>query len=288
MNRVAVLGLGAMGERMARNLVRAGYEVVVFNRSPEKVASLLAAGAKAAASPRDAAAESDIIVSMVTDDEASRAIWLDESRGAVRGISKGKVAVEMSTLTPAWVRELAGVVEGAGGEFVDAPVVGSRPQAEAGQLVVLAGGEEQTIKEVAHVFAAIAAATHRVGDTGTGAAAKLVVNYLFATQVVAMAELLSVTRRFGIDDATLTGVLGSLPVTSPGAIGALKLMLSGNYAPMFPISLVAKDLHYFARLANEVSANVPIGNAVKQAYQRAGEAGFGGDNIHGVYRAYAA
>ena len=159
MNKVAFLGIGAMGERMARNLLRAGYQLAVFNRSHSKTATLRSEGATVYESPRDAAAVSDIVISMVTDDSASREVWLDARSGALAAVGKGKTCIEMSTVTPAWVRELASRVQASGGAFVEAPVVGSRPQAEAGQLVVLAGGEPQIVEQTAHVFAASSAAT---------------------------------------------------------------------------------------------------------------------------------
>ena len=288
MNKIAFLGLGAMGERMARSLSRAGYELAVFNRSAGRAVSLTTLGAHCFDTPRDAASESDIVISMVTDDTASRAIWLDEGRGALSGIKEGKICIEMGTVTPAWARELAARVHAAGAEFIDAPVVGSRPQAESGQLVILAGGDQHVVDRVEHVFSAMATATHYMGPTGSGATSKLLVNFLFATQIAAMAELLALSRSCGMEDAAIAGLLGALPVTSPAAAGALKMMVAGTYAPMFPIDLVIKDLGYFDALAIDARATAPVGAAIRGLYEKASAAGFGGDNIHGVLQAYAA
>ncbi len=288
MNRVAFLGLGAMGARMARNLLRAGYQLAVFNRTYDKTHPLCSDGAQVFKSAREAVGASDIVISMVTDDQASREVWFDEREGALRGIETGKVCIEMSTLTRAWVCELAGAVRAAGGGFIDAPVVGSRPQADSGQLVILAGGNGQDVQHVEHVFAAMAATTHHLGPVGAGSTAKLAVNFLFATQVAAVAELLMLVRHNGMDDATIINLLAALPVTSPAALGTLRLMATANYAPMFPIDLVIKDLGYFAQLAIGAGAGAPVTKAVRNMYAKASASGFGGDNIHGVVQAYAA
>ena len=105
MNKISFLGLGAMGERMARSLSRAGYKLTVFNRSADRAVSLVELGARSFDTPRDAVSDSDIVISMVTDDGASRAIWLDEHHGALNGIKKGHICIEMSTVTPAWARD---------------------------------------------------------------------------------------------------------------------------------------------------------------------------------------
>lgn len=288
MNKIAFLGLGAMGERMARSLSRAGYELALFNRSAGRAIALTSLGARCFDTPRDAATEGDIVISMLTDDNASRAVWLDEGHGALNGIKEGNICVEMGTVTPAWARELAARVHAAGAAFIDAPVVGSRPQAESGQLVILAGGDRQVVDQVEHVFSAMATATHYMGPTGAGATSKLLVNFLFATQVAAMAELLALSRSCGTEDAVIACLLGALPVTSPAAAGALKMMMAGTYAPMFPIDLVIKDLRYFDALAIGARATAPVGAAIRGLYEKASAAGFGGDNIHGVVQAYSA
>jgi len=288
MNEIAFLGTGAMGERMARNLLRAGYQLAVFNRSHSKTATLRSEGAIVYESPRDAAAASDIVISMVTDDTASRDVWLDARSGALAAVGHGKTCIEMSTVTPAWVRHLASRVEAAGGAFVEAPVVGSRPQAEAGQLIVLAGGEPQIVEQVGHVFAAISVATRHLGPVGSGATAKLAVNFLFATQVAAMAELLVLMRKDGMPDNKIADLMNGLPVTSPAAAGALKQMFAGTYAPLFPIDLVVKDLRYFAGLATGGGSVTPVADAVRGVYEAASAGGFGDDNIHGVVQTYSA
>src|SRR5688572_1086730 len=144
---LAFLGLGIMGGGMARRLLSAGFSVAVYNRNRAKAQALAAEGAVVARSPREAAAGADIIFSMVADDVASRAMWLGRE-GALAGATRGAVMVECSTLTVAWVSELADTVGAAGGEFVDAPVAGSKQAAADGELVFIVGGSDGALEKI--------------------------------------------------------------------------------------------------------------------------------------------
>src|SRR5208282_5279065 len=144
--RVAFLGLGTMGAGMARRLLSHDFPLTVFNRNPDKAAPFAAAGARVASTAREAASGAEVIMSMVADDQASRAIWLGPD-GALAGAASGAVCIESSTLSVGWVRELA-IAVGGGGELVDAPVTGSKPQAAAGEVNFLAGGSAAAIEKV--------------------------------------------------------------------------------------------------------------------------------------------
>ena len=146
MSKVAFLGLGAMGSRMAANLLKAGHELTVWNLRPEAANKLAAAGAKAVTTPREAAEGNDFIMAMVSNDEASQQVWLDATHGALAGMKPGAVAIESSTLTPEWIRELGNAMSKSGIDLLEAPVSGSTPHAENAQLVFLVGGDVQTLK----------------------------------------------------------------------------------------------------------------------------------------------
>src|SRR5919109_4498430 len=141
MDEIAVLGLGAMGSRMAANLVKAGYGVRVWNRTADAATPLVEAGARQAPSPREAAAGAAFVIAMLRDDEASRKVWLDPENGAFRALDPQAVAIESSTLTLDWIRNLGQAAAEQGLSLLEAPVAGSRPQAEAGQLIYLCGGK---------------------------------------------------------------------------------------------------------------------------------------------------
>ncbi|MEM1126356.1 MAG: NAD(P)-dependent oxidoreductase [Bacteroidota bacterium] len=282
---ISLLGLGAMGTRMAHRLLGAGHAVTVYNRTPARAASLVDAGATHVATPREAAAASEVVVAMVTDDAASRAVWTGP-RGALAGLQPGALAIEASTLTPAWVHELAALVTSRDAAFLDAPVVGSRPQAEAGSLAVLVGGTEAEVARAQPVFEAIGGAVLHAGPTGHGAVLKLIVNALFGIQVAAVAELLAFARQAGMEETHAAELLGQLPVTSPAAKGALGAIVARRFAPLFPIDLVAKDFRYATEAASEADAPTPTAAAVRRVYEQAVEAGYGGDNVTGVAQLY--
>lgn len=282
MSKIAILGLGAIGSRMTQNLLKAGHEVFVYNRTAERVKPLETEGAKRVNSPREAAEQADTIISMVTDDDASHAIWLDEETGALGGLDEGSIAIESSTLTPGWVHQLAEKITATGAEFLDAPVVGSRPQAEAGQLTYLVGGSEETLNKVHNILSAMGGAIHYIGPVGSGMVMKLAVNATFGVQVAAFAEILGMVRKSGVDLARAVEVLGGLPTTSPALKMAMGHITSRTFAPLFPINLVEKDFRYVVESSKLVNAPLPTSSAVWDVFAEAKRKGYGDDNISGV------
>src|SRR5512143_717389 len=150
MANVTLLGTGAMGSRMARRLIDAKHAVTVWNRTREKIAPLVAAGAVAAQTAAEAVKDSELVIAMLRDDKASREVWLDS--GALDAMPKNAVAIESSTVTVAWIRQLAEECAKRGIAFLDAPVAGSLPQAEAGQLIFLAGGDDGIVERVSPIL----------------------------------------------------------------------------------------------------------------------------------------
>ena len=282
-SRVCVLGLGAMGSRMAERLRAAGRSVTVWNRGPGPREAMAAAGFEVADTPRAAAEGAGVVVAMVRDDEASRATW-GGADGALAGLAPDAVAVEASTLTPGRVRELAEEVAARGGAFVEAPVVGSRPQAEAGQLVTLAAGEASALERARPVLEAWSGRVVPLGEPGRAAVAKLAVNAFFATQVAAAAEAADLLRRAGVADEAWLELLGGLPVTSAPVAAALQGIAAARWSPAFPVELVEKDLGYALATAEELGATRPVTAAVHGLYNAAREAGHGDLNLHAVAR----
>jgi 3-hydroxyisobutyrate dehydrogenase len=281
MARMAVLGLGAMGSRMALRLIAAGHQVTVWNRSPTAAAALQAEGAIPAETPREAASGAGIVIAMLRDDGASRTVWTDGEEGALAGLGAEALAVECSTLSPGWMRDLAAAAAGAGRAFLAAPLVGSRPQAEAGALVFLAGGGAAEVARAEPVLRAMGSAVHHVGDAPAAATAKLVVNALFAVQVAAVAELLGLLRRAGADPARVLEAMAATPVLSGAAGGAARGMLAGAFAPQFPVGLVRKDLGYATALAR-----APMTAAAAAVLEEAAARGLEGENLTAVAKLY--
>lgn len=283
--KITVLGLGAMGSRMAANLLKTGHAVTVWNRSPEAAATLVAQGAKQAPTPREAVAEADFVISMVRDDEASRHVWLAPGSGALEGIRKEAIAIESSTLTPAWIGELGAAFSRHGASLIDAPVAGSRMQAEAGQLVYLVGGDEAIVQKAEPVLKDMGSAVHHVGSLGSGALVKLATNAMLGVQLTTIAELIGLLEKSGADTARAIKAIASTAVWSPAANNLSAGMLAGNFAPQFPVGLIEKDFGYAAALAGSPDA-APTINAARKIFQRAIAAGLEDQNMTAVVRLF--
>ncbi|MGH1345583.1 MAG: NAD(P)-dependent oxidoreductase [Nannocystales bacterium] len=283
---IAVLGLGAMGARMAARLLEAGFEVRAYNRTKTRGDALQQRGATICASAREAARGADVVLSMVRDDQASRSVWLDPEHGALAGMSERAIGMESSTLSPPCIHELAEAFAARRMRLVDAPVVGTRPQADAGSLVFLVGGEDASVQALKPVFDATGGAVHHLGPLGKGSAMKLAVNALFAIQVASLGELLGSLARGGIEPAAAMEVLGGLAVTSPAAKGTGGLMVREEYSPLFPVELVAKDLGYASAEASRLGGSAPISSAAADVFAAATKQGYGAENLVAVAKLY--
>ena len=284
MTKITVLGMGAMGSRMALSLLKAEHEVTVWNRSIDKTETVRQAGAKVAHTPREAAKDAEFVISMVRDDAASEEVWLSDT-GALAGIDKKAIAIESSTLTVAWTKELGAKFTQQGIDFIDAPVAGTRPQAEAAKLIYFVGGDVAVYDRAKPILQAMGSKINHVGDVGSGMAVKLAVNSLFAIQVSAMAELFEMMHQSGLDEARAIEILADTPVCSPAAAMAGKAIAAQKFAPLFPIELVEKDLNYaLESLSNP--ENLSLINATQGIYAKAIEQGYGEDNITGVAQLY--
>lgn len=282
--RVAVLGMGAMGSRMAISLLRAGHSVTVWNRTAARARPLVEQGATAAGSPYEAAKGAEIVLAAVRDNEASRRVWLSPDDGALMAMSAEAIGLESSTLTPTWVRELASVFAAGGVPFLDAPVVGTRAQADTVSLIHLVGGDATTLARAQPVLTAIGNVAHHVGGVGSGAAMKLLVNALLTIQVATMGELLGAAERLGLDRRRASDIIVEMPSCSVSAKGAAMAMLARNFAPAFPIELVEKDLGYLALEAGAEA--LPVSAAALGVFERALSAGLASENMTAVAKLY--
>lgn len=285
MINIAFLGLGAMGSRMALNLVKAGHNVTVWNREPTAAMELVAKGAKQAHSPRDAAMGAAFVFAMVRDDGASRQVWLDPENGALAGMAEGSVAIESSTLSPSWVRELGNETRKCGVSLLEAPVSGSRQQAESAQLIYLIGGDQPTFDRCEPLLKVLGSALHFVGPLGTGSLVKLGTNALLGIQVTVLAELMGILQRHGADASRVFDVIGQTAVSSPAARQMASLMLAGDISPKFPVELIEKDFGYAMDAAGSREA-APTISAARDIFQKAIRHGLGPSNMTSVMRLF--
>ncbi len=284
-NKIALLGTGAMGSRMGMRLLAAGHELSVWNRTPGKTAELAAAGAAVSDSPAAAAEGADYIISMVRDDDASRDVWL-AAEGALNTMAQEAIAIECSTLSLPWVRTLAETFEAAGRAFADAPLAGSRPQAEAGALIFFLGCREVDLERLSALLSPMAGAVHRSGQAGSGMVMKLTVNALFGVQLAAVAELIGFLNTAGLNINDAIETLAATPVCSPAMGHAASAMISGQWLPAFPVDLVAKDFELIGRSSDLLQASLPVSRSAGRVYAQGVAQGFSADNITGIVQLY--
>ncbi len=279
MTTIAFLGLGAMGIRMAKHLIDAGHDIAVWNRTASTAAPLIDAGARRAETPREAAKGADIAIAVVRDNDASEHVWLNPETGALAGMDKGALAIECSTVTPDHIAMLSTTMETAGVSLVDAPIAGSRPQAEAGQLVFLISGTDDAMARATPVLETIGSKAVPVGPSGHAAALKLANNALLGIQVAAMAELLPMMRKSGLDLERCIAILEASPILSGFAAMASRGMIAGNVPPMFPIDLLRKDGGYVTEIASKAGQSLPMTTRMNQTLDEAISGGLGDENF---------
>lgn len=279
--RVALLGLGTMGRGMARNLLKAGYPVAVYNRTRSKAEPLAKDGAMVADTPGAAAAKADVVLAMLADDGASRAAWL-EPQGALAAMQPGAVAVECSTLSPDWVSELDAAARGRGLRLIEAPVTGSRAQAQAGQLNFLVGADTETLERVAPVLRCMGKEILHLGTAGSGAQLKLINNYLCAAQVASFAEALAWIERTSLNrEAALEFLKKGAPAS--GILNATAdRMTKRAYEVNFLLRLMTKDLRYARAAAAQRGVQLSMAEPAEAMFRRAEEQGYGEQDMSAV------
>jgi 3-hydroxyisobutyrate dehydrogenase len=272
---VALLGLGIMGTGMAGRLLEAGVPLTVYNRSRARADALASKGARIAGTPREAAAGAAVVISMVADDQASRAVWTGED-GALPASGRGSVLIESSTITVGWARELAGMAADRGCECLDAPVAGSRTHAASGELLFMVGGEAATLDRVRGVLAPMARGIVHVGATGSGARLKLINNFMAASQAAAFAEALALIEKSGLDPAAALDVLTNGAPGSPIVKWMAQRMTERAYdPPNFALRLMIKDLRYALGEAAAYGLPFDMARATLGLFERADAAGHG-------------
>jgi 3-hydroxyisobutyrate dehydrogenase/2-hydroxy-3-oxopropionate reductase len=277
---VAVLGTGRMGAAMVRRLAGAGFDLVVWNRDASKAeACAELAGARVAASPAEAAADAGVVISSLADDTAVRDVYAE----LPAGLRAGAVALEMSTIAPDTVREVAPAVEGAGAALLDAPVSGSVVRVESGELGIMVGGDAGALERARPVLEALATKVIHMGGLGAGAVAKLAVNSIVHSLVVSVSEALVLAERAGIERSTAYEVFASGAAAAPFVLYKRAAFERPDEAPVaFALDLVAKDLDLILALASEVGAPMPQAETNRAEVGSAVDAGFGSRDMSAV------
>jgi 3-hydroxyisobutyrate dehydrogenase-like beta-hydroxyacid dehydrogenase len=276
--KVAVVGLGAMGSRIARRLLGAGHELVVWNRSPAKAEPLVEAGAVAEQTPAEAARAADAVVLMVADPRALRAVTEGDD-GVLAGATPGTTVIQMSTVGPADVAELASRVP-EGVELLDAPVLGSVSEAEAGRLRVFASGPAELVEKWTPFLSALGPVLH-VGPVGAGTAAKLVANSTLLGSLGILGEALALGRALGLRSDKTFEILSAAPIAAQ-AERRREPFESGEYPLRFTLSLARKDADLIAAAASAAGVDAKVAEAVAEWFAEAEQAGKGSEDYSSI------
>lgn len=271
---VAFIGLGAMGAPMAASLLDAGIALRVYNRTPARAQPLGGRGATVCDSIAGVVEGARFVVSMVSDDNASRAVMLSAD-GVVARAAPGTVIVDASTNSPALSRQVAAEAHRRGLAHLDAPVSGSVAQALSRELVFMVGGELPALELAQPLLDAMGRLTIYMGHSGAGATMKLVNNMLSAVLTAAIAEAMSVAQAARLDPEATRQVLGEGAAGSRLTRSKIPKMIARDFSPQFQLELMDKDLRYFLALAEQLDRPVPIGALVRSQLQGARLAGFG-------------
>lgn len=283
MQTIGFIGLGAMGAPMAWNLDEAGYELVVYNRSDGPTEPFTDAGIDVADSPRATGQRADVVITMVTDDEALAAV-LDGEDGLLAGINDNTTVIQMSTVTPEATAAAARTVRAQNARFVDAPVSGTVKPAEEGTLTVLAGGDEDVLDDVEGILSAMGEPIVRCGEAGDGSRMKLFVNLLLGDMMGAYAEALTFGAAQGLDFEDMQQVVEAGAVDSPLFRAKGETIADRDFGPRFPVDLQFKDLRYANQVANDVGVQLPQTAAARESFSAASAMGHGDEDMTAVLK----
>lgn len=270
--KIAYLGLGIMGRPMAMNLVKAGHDVAVWNRTPKSLE-----GARTAATPAEAAKGADIVWMCVADTKAVEMVLFGKD-GVEAVLRPGVIIIDSSTIAPQATRDFAARVRAKGAEFVDAPVTGSKVGAENAQLLFIVGGPEKTVTALDPLFKACGKQVIRVGETGAGGSAKIGMNLMIATIFQGFAEALALTGKLGVPPEKLVELVQASMIRSGVTDYKATFVLNQDWSPNFPLRLMLKDIHLMLDAAKQEKVELPSLKEIEKIYQKAVDAGHADDD----------
>ncbi|MGM0417856.1 MAG: NAD(P)-dependent oxidoreductase [Thermodesulfobacteriota bacterium] len=280
---ISFIGLGIMGSRMASNLLKhENSNLTVFNRSMKPADKLADAGAVKADSAANAAVDSDVVFTMLSDPETVASVAFKD-KGFVHTMKKDAVWVNCSTVNPSFARECAKRSAEHGIKFIDAPVAGSLKPAENGELTFLVGGKENDIEFVKPLFELMGKKVLNLGAAGQGSAFKMLVNSILAQSMAVYSETALLGEKLGFSRDFLMDVLPELPVTAPFFKGKSSMIKNGDYETEFPLELMLKDLHLLDITAYEKDHPLYLGSIAKQLYSDAKAQGLGRKDFASIF-----
>jgi 3-hydroxyisobutyrate dehydrogenase-like beta-hydroxyacid dehydrogenase len=274
MQKIAYLGLGIMGRGMAANLLKAGYDVTVWNRTAERTAPLVAQGAKQAATPAEAVAGAEVIMYCLSDDKAVEDLVFGSGQ-LLAGVKRGQIVVDMTTCHPDTTRKEAAAYAEKGVEFLDAPVFGSKNEAANAGLWIVVGGRKELYEQVKPILKVLSETTHYMGGTAMGTSMKLVGNLVVAAQLEALGEAMTLATKAGLNPEDVLGVLHVTDFKSPIFDGVGLALINRDFSTHFALKLMLKDANLIARFAQDLNVPIPASAATREVIKSAVNKGWG-------------
>lgn len=284
MQKFGFIGLGFMGSAMAKNLLKAGFQVTVWNRSQEKTGPLKVLGAESAETPQAVIEGCSVTFTMLADPAAAKAVCFGKY-GVLNGIGAGKGYVDMSTVDAVTSREISAAVTARGGRFLEAPVSGSRRPAEEGTLIILAAGDRSLYDEATPAFAKMGKKALYLGEVGHGANMKLVVNMVMGGMMAIFCEGLALGEQAGLAAADILDVIDAGAMANPMFRLKGGLISQGDFTAAFPLRYMQKDLRLAVALGDEIGQPLFSAAAANEAFKRARQMGFSDEDFSALAKA---
>ncbi|MGK9117387.1 NAD(P)-dependent oxidoreductase [Olivibacter jilunii] len=271
------IGLGNMGYPMAKNLLKAGYALNVYNRTASKAEGLVNDGATLASSIKDLCVESEVIITMLSDDQAVKGIFLGEG-GLLNCQAEGKLVINMSTVSPRTSYELEEMSKAVGARFLEAPVSGSVKPAEDGTLLILVGGDEDNYRAAQPIFEKLGKLSFWLGSVGAGSSAKLAINYFLALTLEGLAETVLFAKKNGIKAEDMLRIVNEGACGSPLTKLKTNAIVTNSYPAAFALKHMVKDL----RLAVEQGIDFPLAQPLAETFKKAFDKGLGEEDVMAI------
>ena len=284
MERIAYLGLGIMGSGMAANLLKAGYPVTVWNRSPEAGKPLVEQGAIQAQTPAQAVKDADIIMYSLANDHAVEEVVFGQD-GILSNVRSGQIAIDMSTVHPDTAHREAAAYANKQVEFLDAPVFGSKNESAAGGLWIVVGGKREVFERVKSILEPMSETIHYMGETGKGASMKLIGNSIIATQIEALGEAMILGTKASLNPKDVLDVLHVVDFRSPIFDSMGKMLIERDFTSSFALKHMLKDANLIARLAQDLNSPTPAAAIVRETIKAAVNQGWGEENASAFIKA---
>jgi 3-hydroxyisobutyrate dehydrogenase-like beta-hydroxyacid dehydrogenase len=280
---ISYLGLGTMGSGMASNLLKAGYKLTVWNRSPKKCGPFGKKGARVADTPADAVRDTELVMYSLSNEEAVEEVVFGP-KGILRGINEGQIAIDMSTVLPATSLREQKAYAKHGVDFLDVPVFGSKQESSDAKLWILAAGNKAVFEKVKPVLEHLGQTIHYFGKNGNAAAMKLVGNLIVALELEALAEGLVLAQKAGLDLSTVMEVVKVADFRSPLLVSNGQNILKRNFSPSFALKLMLKDADLIAKFSQSLESPTPALPVVQKKFKSAVALGFGQENASALIK----